>query len=146
MIIWCVMKAPRDKHTYSYLSFPLELLQLTDTRCREKCSTLFKHLRYFLRYRGPGPTLYVRRHTSDVYRRQILMSTVDPRTVRVNLSNGNETQLTLYSPNNWIVIFTHLNLCIAGAIQNFKWLEIIQIWQNGGQRFLKSRWLMSRYL
>ena len=30
-------------------------------------------------------------------------------------------------------IFTHLKLCLADAIHNFKWVKIIQIWQNGGQ-------------
>ena len=34
-----------------------------------------------------------------------------------------------------IVIFTHLNLCLADAIHNFKWVKIIQIWQNGGWIF-----------
>ena len=33
-------------------------------------------------------------------------------------------------------IFTHLKLCLADAIHNFKWVKIIQIWQNGGQLFL----------
>ena len=33
-------------------------------------------------------------------------------------------------------IFTHLRLCLADAIHNFKWVQIIQIWQNGGQLFL----------
>ena len=32
-------------------------------------------------------------------------------------------------------MFTHLKLCLADAIHNFKWVEIIQIWQNGGQPF-----------
>ena len=27
-------------------------------------------------------------------------------------------------------------LCLADAIHNFKWVKIIQIWQNGGQLFL----------
>ena len=31
--------------------------------------------------------------------------------------------------------FTHLKLCLADAIHNFKWVKIIQIWQNGGQLF-----------
>ena len=34
-------------------------------------------------------------------------------------------------PHLWII--THL--CLTDAIHNFKWGEIIQIWQNGGQRF-----------
>ena len=32
-------------------------------------------------------------------------------------------------------IFTHLKLCLAGAIHNFKWVKIIQIWPNRGQLF-----------
>ena len=32
-------------------------------------------------------------------------------------------------------IFTHLNLCLADAIHNFKWVKIIQIWRNGGRLF-----------
>ena len=32
-----------------------------------------------------------------------------------------------------IGIFTHLKLCLADAIHNFKSVKIIQIWQNGGQ-------------
>ena len=31
--------------------------------------------------------------------------------------------------------FTHLKLCLADAIHNFKWAKIIQIWQKGGQFF-----------
>ena len=33
-------------------------------------------------------------------------------------------------------IFTHLKLCLADAIHNFKWVKIIQISQNEGRRFL----------
>ena len=40
-----------------------------------------------------------------------------------------------YPPNYLIWIFTHLKLCLADAIHNFKWMKIIQIWQNGGQLF-----------
>ena len=29
-------------------------------------------------------------------------------------------------------LFTHLKLCLADAIHNFKWVKIIQIWQNEG--------------
>ena len=29
--------------------------------------------------------------------------------------------------------FTHLKLCLADAIHNFKWVKNIQISQNGGQ-------------
>ena len=32
-------------------------------------------------------------------------------------------------------IFTHLKLCLADAIHNFKWVKIIQICQNGSQLF-----------
>ena len=34
-----------------------------------------------------------------------------------------------------IWIFTHLKLCLADAIHHFKWVKIIQIWQNAGQLF-----------
>ena len=43
--------------------------------------------------------------------------------------------LTLWPPNYLIWIFTQLKLCLADAIHNFKWVKIIQIWQNGGQLF-----------
>ena len=43
--------------------------------------------------------------------------------------------LTLYPQNYSIWIFTHLKLCLADAIHNFKWVKIIQIWQNEGQLF-----------
>ena len=46
-----------------------------------------------------------------------------------------DAQLTLQPPNYSIWIFTHLKLCLADAIHNFKWVKIIQIWQNGGQLF-----------
>ena len=32
-------------------------------------------------------------------------------------------------------IFTHSKLCLADAIHNFKWVKIIQVWQNEGQLF-----------
>ena len=38
-------------------------------------------------------------------------------------------------PNYLIGIFTHLKLCLTDAIHNFKWVKLIQIWQNGGQLF-----------
>ena len=38
-------------------------------------------------------------------------------------------------PNYSIWILTHLKLCLADAIHNFKWVKIIHIWQNGGQLF-----------
>ena len=43
--------------------------------------------------------------------------------------------LTFWPPNYSIWIFTHLKLCLADAIHNFKWVKNIQIWQNGGQLF-----------
>ena len=43
---------------------------------------------------------------------------------------------TLWPPNYPILFFTHLKLCLADAIHNFKWVKIIKIWQNGGQFFL----------
>ena len=43
--------------------------------------------------------------------------------------------LALQPPNYSIWIFTHLKLCLADAIHNFKWAKIIQIWQNGSQLF-----------
>ena len=36
--------------------------------------------------------------------------------------------LGLWPTSYLIVIFTHLKLCFADAIHNFKWLKIIQIW------------------
>ena len=47
----------------------------------------------------------------------------------------NNLLLTLSPPNYSIWIFTHLKLCFADAIHNFKWVKIIQIWQNGGRCF-----------
>ena len=46
-----------------------------------------------------------------------------------------DIRLTPHPPNYSIWIFTHLKLCLADAIHNFKWVKIIQIWQNGGQLF-----------
>ena len=42
--------------------------------------------------------------------------------------------LLLLPPNYSIKIFTHLKLCLADAIHNFKWVKIIKIWPNGGQQ------------
>ena len=39
-----------------------------------------------------------------------------------------------FSPT-WSCVSRHLKLCLADAIHNFKWVKIIQIWQNGGQLF-----------
>ena len=43
--------------------------------------------------------------------------------------------LTLKPPNHSIRISTHLKLCLADAIHNFKWVKTIHIWQNEGQLF-----------
>ena len=42
--------------------------------------------------------------------------------------------LTLQPPNYEIGIFTNLKLYLTDAMHNLKGVEIIQIWQNGGQR------------
>ena len=90
------------------------------------------------------------------HRRQILTSKDGPRDERVKpepLLNMNTTfstqerrcrhgraQLTcdvkqcqFNLPSYLIWIFTHLNLRLADAIHNFKWVKINRIWQNGGQ-------------
>ena len=46
--------------------------------------------------------------------------------------------LNLQPPNYSIWIFTHLKLCLADAIHNFKWVKIIQIGQNWSQLFSNS--------
>ena len=51
-------------------------------------------------------------------------------------------RLTLYL----IWILTHLKLCLADAIHNFKWVKIIHIWQNGGQLFSNLAELMSHFI
>ena len=38
-----------------------------------------------------------------------------------------KSTLILYPANYSIGIFTHLKLCLADAIHNFKWVKIIQI-------------------
>ena len=43
--------------------------------------------------------------------------------------------LTLQLPNYLIDFFTHLKLSLADAIHNFKWAEIVQVSQYGGERF-----------
>ena len=44
-------------------------------------------------------------------------------------------------------MFTHLKLCLADAIHNFKWVKIIQILQNGGQLFSnRADWCHSKIL
>ena len=69
---------------------------------------------------------------SDVNRRHIPTSyIVGPRAERVKAT----PLLTFQSLNYSIWIFTHLKLCLADAIHNFKWVKIIQIWQNGRQLF-----------
>ena len=53
--------------------------------------------------------------------------------------------LNLYPSNYSIVIFTHLKLCLADAIHNFKWVKIMQIWQNGDQLFSnRADWCHSK--
>ena len=56
-----------------------------------------------------------------------------------NVVNGDLTYyvevLNHEPPNFSIWIFTHLKLCLADTIHNFRWVKIIQIWQNGGQLF-----------
>ena len=54
--------------------------------------------------------------------------------------------LTLQPPNYSIVIFTHLKLCLADAIHNFKWVKIIQISQSGSELFLNSLSFMSLHI
>ena len=44
--------------------------------------------------------------------------------------NWKNLTLTLQPPDYSIGIFTHLKLCLADAIHNFKWVKIIQSWQN----------------
>ena len=46
-----------------------------------------------------------------------------------------QVNLTLQPPDYSIGIFTHLKLCLADAIHNFKWVKIIHIWQNGCNYF-----------
>ena len=53
--------------------------------------------------------------------------------------------LTLQPLNYLIAIFTHLKLCLADAIHNFKWVKVIQISQNGVYYF-KLCWLMSGFI
>ena len=40
----------------------------------------------------------------------------------------------------------NLKLCLADAIHNFKWVKIIQTWQNGGQLFSIFCRLMARFI
>ena len=48
---------------------------------------------------------------------------------------------TLLPPSYLFGIFTHLKLCLANAIHNFKWVKFIQIWQNGGHLFfIRADW------
>ena len=54
--------------------------------------------------------------------------------------------VTLSPPKYLIGIFTHLKLCLANAIHNFKCVKIIQIRQNGGQLFLNLAKEMSRFI
>ena len=53
--------------------------------------------------------------------------------------------LPLQQSSYLIEIFTHLKLCLADAIHNFKWVKIILIWQKR-LIILKSCLLMSRFV
>ena len=46
---------------------------------------------------------------------------------------GNVANLLAVKLFNWN--FHSLELCLADAIHNFKWVKIIQIWKKGGQLF-----------
>ena len=53
--------------------------------------------------------------------------------VKINDAVMHHEGLALQPPNYSIIIFTHLKLCLADAIHNFKWVKIIQIRQDEGQ-------------
>ena len=38
--------------------------------------------------------------------------------------------LAMFNPLTAKLIFTHLKLCLADAIHNFKWVKIIQAWHH----------------
>ena len=57
---------------------------------------------------------------------------------RMYLTFWIRASLTLQPPNYSFWIFTHLKLCLADAIHNFKWVKIIPI----RQTHFKSCWLM----
>ena len=61
------------------------------------------------------------------------------RAVILDYARNAITRAAVFNDLNYsnysIWIFTHLKLCLADAIHNFKWVKIIQIWQNGGQLF-----------
>ena len=50
-------------------------------------------------------------------------------------SGDSGAQVKLLTAKLSIGIFTLLKLCLADAIRNFKWVKMVQIWQNEGQRF-----------
>ena len=54
-------------------------------------------------------------------------------------------RLSLWPPNYLMGIFTHLKLCLADAIHNVKWVEIIHIWQLFVHYF-QIYWLISGWL
>ena len=62
------------------------------------------------------------------------------------INHQTDTTLTLQPPNFSIWIFTHLEFCLADAIHNFKWVKIIQIWQNEGQLFSNLADLMLHFI
>ena len=51
------------------------------------------------------------------------------------VNQASNEKLTIYLQNYSIGIFTHLKLCLSDAIHNFKWVKIIQIWQNEGDLY-----------
>ena len=54
------------------------------------------------------------------------------------LQNNGQSYIVTFTPqplSYCIGILTHLKLCFADAIHNFKWVKMIQIWPNGGQLF-----------
>ena len=60
--------------------------------------------------------------------------------------NGGQMLPALVQNFNIIRTTASLKLCLSDAIHNFKWVKIIQIWQNGGKLFFKSCWLMSHFI
>ena len=53
--------------------------------------------------------------------------------VKVGNCAGSSACLTFESPRYLIGIFTHLKMCLADAIHNFKWVKIIQMWLDRAQ-------------
>ena len=63
------------------------------------------------------------------------MATHPPRRTQALLSyfRAKWAHRSIHSHMDWI--FNHLKVCLADAIHNFKWVKIIQIWQNRVLRF-----------